>query len=86
MELLGILSALLALAAFVSNQFGWMRNDNIWYDATNLLSGVGLFLYAYWLGSLPFMITNSVWAIVSGIDVVKYFFHKKSRKTRHRRR
>ena len=85
MELLGILSALLALSAFIANQYGWWSNDSIWYDALNLASGAGLFIYAYWLGSVPFMLTNSVWAVVSGIDVAKYAM-RGSRPKRKRRR
>lgn len=86
MELLGILSALLTLSAFVANQYGWVRNDSIWYDSANLLSGIGLFIYAYSLGSVPFMLTNSVWSLVSGIDVLKYFFGRRPKKRRPRRR
>lgn len=71
-ELLGILSALLALSAFVANEYGKLKAESFWYDFLNFISGVGLFMYAYHEGVIPFMLTNSVWALVSGIDVVKY--------------
>jgi len=75
-EILGIASALLALAAFVGNQYHKLKDTSIWYDSLNFLSGIGLLFYAYWLGALPFMITNTVWALVSGIDVGKYLLRR----------
>ena len=81
LEFLGILSAVLALVAFVGNEYGKLKNDNLWYDMLNLLSGLGLVVYAYAIDAMPFLLTNSVWAIVSGIDVAKYMLKKK----RHRR-
>lgn len=71
-EILGICSALLALFAFVGNQYHKLKDTSFTYDFINMISGIGLFIYAYFVGALPFMITNSVWAVVSGIDVVKY--------------
>ena len=76
LEALGIISALLALLAFVLNEYGILDKDDISYDALNLVSGVGLFYYAYAIHGVPFMITNAVWALVSGIDVARYFLKK----------
>lgn len=78
-EILGILSALLALFAFVGNQYHKLSDTSFAYDFINMLSGIGLFIYAYLVGAVPFMITNSVWTIVSGIDVVKYMYKKVAR-------
>ena len=74
--LLGILSALLTLSAFIANEYGKLSADSIWYDTINFVSGLGLFIYAYHEGVLPFMLTNGVWALVSGIDVGRYLLHK----------
>ena len=82
MEILGIASALLALYAFVANEYGALKADNFWYDFINIVSGIGLFIYAYYQGVIPFMLTNSVWALVSGIDVVKYLQRKGGLKKR----
>ena len=76
LELLGIGSALLTLSAFIANEYGWLSNDDFLYDFINLISGSGLFFYAYLSGVVPFMITNSVWALVSGIDVVKHLLKR----------
>lgn len=70
-EILGIASAGLLLFAFVANEWGKLSSESIWYDLCNFLSALGLFAYAYHLGAVPFMITNAVWGLVSGADVVK---------------
>jgi hypothetical protein len=70
-ELLGIASAALLLFAFVANEWGRLSSESVWYDALNCISALGLFVYAYYLGAVPFMITNAVWGVVSGVDVVK---------------
>ena len=86
LELLGILSAFLALAAFVSNEYGKLTNESFLYDLLNLLAGTGLVIYAFSIHAVPFIITNSVWALVSGIDVVKYLWKGKGRTRRRKRR
>ena len=77
LEILGILSALLTLSAFIMNQYGFLSNDDIRYDAMNMFAGIGLVFYAVSISAVPFMLTNSVWAVISGIDVVKYFLKKR---------
>ncbi len=85
LQLLGILSAFMALAAFVSNEYGKLTNESFLYDLLNFLAGMGLVIYALSISAIPFIITNSVWALVSGIDVLKYILKGKGRKRRHRR-
>lgn len=70
-EILGIASAGLLLFAFVANEWGKLSSESVWYDLFNFLSALGLFVYAYHLGAVPFMVTNAVWGLVSGADVVK---------------
>ncbi len=76
-EIVGIVSAGMTLTAFVGNEYGKMTAESIWYDVLNFVASIGLLLYAAHLGSLPFMIINTVWALVSGFDVVKYFWGAK---------
>lgn len=76
LEVFGIACALLALVAFVSNEYKLLSAESFWYDFLNFLSALGLLYYAYTQHQVPFMITNSVWALVSGIDVVKYFLKR----------
>lgn len=85
LEILGILSAFMALAAFVANEYGKLTNESFLYDLLNLFAGTGLVTYAISIGAVPFIITNSVWALVSGIDVVKYLANGKRRRRTKRR-
>ncbi|MEK7132624.1 MAG: hypothetical protein AAB830_01085 [Patescibacteria group bacterium] len=82
-EGLGIASAFLTLSAFVANEYGKLTTESFWYDFINFVSAVGLGFYAYSIGAIPFIITNSVWGLVSGIDVIKYIFGMRNHR-RHR--
>ena len=73
-EIVGIVSAVLTLTAFVGNEYGKLDVESVWYDGLNFIASMGLLLYAAHLGSLPFMAINTVWALVAGFDVVKYFW------------
>ena len=81
-EFLGIGSAALLLAAFAGNQFGKLSNDSLLYDGANLVAALGLFAYAYSMGVVPFMVTNAVWALVSGADVARSLLGPKRLKKR----
>ncbi len=83
-ELLGIFSALMTLSAFVANEWGKLSAESILYDVLNFLAAIGLFAYAYHLDAIPFMLTNAVWGIVSGIDVARYLVKGKGLKKRRR--
>ena len=76
-EILGIGSALLALLAFVGNDYGKLSAESFWYDALNFLSAIGLLIYAADQNVIPFVLTNSVWALVSGIDVARHLLKKR---------
>lgn len=76
LEIIGIVSALLTLSAFIMNQYGILSNEDIRYDTMNMISGIGLVVYAVSIHGVPFILTNSVWAVVSGIDVVKYILRR----------
>jgi hypothetical protein len=75
---------LLALVAFIGIQYHKLADTSIIYDGLNLASGLGLVFYAYTIGAVPFIITNSVWALVSGIDVVRYLAGKGRLKKRRK--
>ncbi len=80
LEVLGIGSAFLVLYAFVSNEYGNMSAQSYAYDLLNFLGALGLFLYAFQSGVIPFMLTNGVWATVSGIDLWRQMRKKKRRR------
>lgn len=72
LEVLGIGSAFMVLYAFVANEYGTLSVRSLTYDLLNFFGAAGLFLYAFQTGVVPFMVTNSVWACVSGLDVFKH--------------
>jgi hypothetical protein len=72
LEVLGIGSAFMVLYAFVGNEYGMFPARSYKYDMLNLLGATGLFFYAFATGVIPFMLTNAVWAAVSGLDVWKH--------------
>ncbi|MFZ2556166.1 MAG: hypothetical protein WAZ27_04515 [Minisyncoccia bacterium] len=81
-EILGILSALLTLSAFVANEWGKLSAESFWYDLMNFVASIGLLIYAVDAWAIPFIITNAVWGLISGIDVVKYLLKSKGLKRR----
>ncbi len=70
-EILGIAGAALILVAFSLNQIGTWKTIDKKYDAINILGSGMLLMYAYLLGSVPFMILNIVWLLVSVRQIMK---------------
>jgi hypothetical protein len=68
--LIGVAGGLIILVFFLLNQFHKTDEDNFWYDAGNLLGSALLMLYAYLIGSWPFLALNAVWAAFSLKDVI----------------
>jgi len=83
-EILGVLSALMTLSAFVANEWGKLSAESFTYDALNFLAAIGLFTYAYHLDAVPFLLTNAVWGIVSGVDVARYLLKGSGLKRRQK--
>jgi hypothetical protein len=75
-EIVGMGSAILALIAFIGNEYGKLTAESFLYDLLNFIAGLGLAIYAAEIGALPFVLTNAVWAIVSAFDVVRYLWRK----------
>ncbi len=69
-DMLGITGAALILIAFVLNQQRILDDDDIGYDLCNLAGGTLLIFSAYHLHSLPFLLLNGVWTLVSLKDVL----------------
>lgn len=80
--LLGILGTLLILIAFILNQFRIWKNSDIAYDASNLVGSLLLVWYAWNIQSIPFVILNGVWCLLSLRD--SYIDIKKMSKNRLR--
>ena len=74
--LIGIVGMALILWAFLMNQLNRWKNSDLIYDLVNFLGSVCLVVYAIPTRMWPFIILNSIWAISSGIDVIKDFRQK----------
>ena len=69
--IIGVLGASIILVAFLLNQFGKWSTESRSYDLANTIGSGILMYYAYLLDSLPFLVLNAVWFLVSLRDVVK---------------
>jgi hypothetical protein len=69
--IIGIVGAVITLFAFILNQTGKLTVDDVRYDALNTLGSGILLVYAILIGSLPFVVINTVWGGVSLKDVIK---------------
>ncbi len=70
---IGSLGAAIILAAFIALQLHYITDEDVRYDAANVVGSVFLVWYAYMGGSWPFLILNTVWGLVSLRDVARYF-------------
>ncbi len=68
--IIGVVGALIILAAFFLNETHRISEDSFVYDGMNLAGSLLLIEYAFVLGSLPFLILNGVWFLVSLRDVI----------------
>ncbi|MDQ6985607.1 MAG: hypothetical protein Q9M91_02260 [Candidatus Dojkabacteria bacterium] len=69
--IIGVSGATIVLVAFLMNQLNKWTNDNIKYDFLNFLGSLLLVIYALLLGSVPFLVLNTIWGGFSLIDVIK---------------
>lgn len=77
--IIGIIGGALTLFAFFMNQNNRWANSDIHYDLTNLIASILLVIYAFIISSIPFLIINTVWGLVSAKDVAKYLLNQKSK-------
>lgn len=67
---LGIVGASLILLAFILEQNQTWKNTDLKYDLVNAVGSLILVTYGILINGWPFVVLNSVWAIVSIKDVV----------------
>ena len=71
MELIiGIAGAALILLAFILSETHVWSEDDLTYDAVNLIGAALLIWYSWLIHSWPFAILNGVWALVALRDVI----------------
>ena len=66
----GAVGAVILLAAYLLELFKHIPADNKWFLTANIVSSILLFIYAWMLGSVVFMITNGVWILGSLYELV----------------
>lgn len=74
LTLVGIAGTGIILIAFVLNQLGKWSAESRSYDIANAVGSLMLVGYAVMLDSIPFMVLNSVWFMVSFRDAVRSFY------------
>lgn len=67
--IIGVIGALLILIGFIANEFGKLTVASFWYDLLNLIGSLCLLYYGIQLSAWPFVVLNSIWALVSFRDV-----------------
>ncbi len=67
----GITGAFVILFAFMLNQLGKINAESKWYDAINAVGSLLLIVYAVFLNSVPFVILNTVWFVISVMGLFK---------------
>jgi len=75
-EIIGIIGALIILYTFVMNQYEKLSADSFQYDFLNLVGSGILVYYATILESIPFIVINGLWALLSLKDVLARIFRK----------
>lgn len=78
LDILGIAGAAVILTGFVLNQLKILKTESFSYDAINLVGGIILVTYAWLIGSIPFVILNAVWLVVSLKDVTQHLMKRKA--------
>ena len=73
LTLVGILGTGIILVSFILNQVGKWSSESRSYDIANTIGSLILVGYSVMLESLPFLILNGVWFIVSFRDVIRSF-------------
>ena len=69
--MVGIIGTALILIGFILNQIGVWKTSSFSYDLINLFGGAVLIYYALLLSSIPFLVLNTVWVVVSLKDVLR---------------
>ncbi len=66
---IGIIGAGLVLLAFIMNQTKKWKNTDLIYDFVNFLGALILVIYGLMIKGYPFVVLNTIWALVSLKDI-----------------
>ncbi|MBA4336863.1 hypothetical protein C0416_03785 [bacterium] len=68
--IIGFIGALVIMVGFLMNHLGKWNADDFEYDFINFIGASVLAVYAWQIGSYPFLVLFIVWALFSAKDVV----------------
>lgn len=68
--IIGIFGSIVTLVAFILNQINKWSSERRSYDAANFIGAALLLIYAISTKSYPFILTNSIWALLSLKDLL----------------
>ncbi len=68
--IIGFIGALVLMVGFLMNQIGRWQTTDFEYDFINFIGSALLSIYAWQIGSYPFLVLFVVWAIFSFKDII----------------
>lgn len=68
---IGTAGATILLIAFTLNEIGKLEQDTLQYSLLNLSGAALVLTYAVMINSVPYMILESIWALVAGFDILR---------------
>jgi len=68
---IGIAGMIIILAAYLLEQFEKVSPTNRGYILANLIGGILLVIYSWYLNSIPFIMLNAIWAAGALIELFK---------------
>lgn len=68
--IIGILGAAIILLCFILNQSHVWKDTDFKYDLLNFIGSGLLVIYGLMIHGYPFVVLNSVWAIISLRDII----------------
>ncbi len=71
-QFIGYLGMFLILTAFIMEQFHKWKDNSLIFGLTNFTGALLMSIYAIIIKSIPFLVLNVVWMIVSLRDIAKY--------------
>jgi len=75
--IIGIIGAALILLAFILEQTHVWKDTDLKYDVVNFLGSAILIYYGLKINGYPFVVLNSIWALVSARDIILDLRRKK---------
>jgi hypothetical protein len=77
-QLIQVVGAILILVAYVLAQFKYLSQHSAAYLLANLIGSIVLAVLAYIDSQWGFLLLESVWALVSGINLVRLYWSSRS--------